>query len=74
MYADLAPHRLVHAVEPLQHHLIAMNSKYGDRENIIPMHGALGSKDHTVRVHGVKGMLRGIDKAATVNAEPRTKR
>ena len=68
LYADLAPNRLIHAVEPLQGHIDFMQHKYGDRKNIIALHGALGSTEHTVQIALQKGskMIHGTAMAHSV--------
>lgn len=68
-YATLAPHRIVHAVEPLEPHVHTIEALYGNRKNLIPMHGALGSKERNVSLRLGKGssMLRGIEQAPAQN-------
>lgn len=68
-YADLAPQRLIHAVEPLQAHLDSLNRTYLEtRSNIRPLRGALGSAERTVNVRLGRGssMIKGVEKAPSV--------
>ncbi len=67
LYADLAPDRIVHAVEPLLRNARAIAQRYADRRNIAVMHAALGSRERVVSVsstHHTSSMLVDVQAAA----------
>ena len=49
LYADYAPERIVHAVDPIRGNVDLMRARYRDRTNLIPLQAGLGSVDRVVR-------------------------
>lgn len=72
LFADLAPQRIVHAIEPLKANLLIMR-KYKDRTNIQPLQGLLGSTNRFVQLSAMNkpkksSMLRNTADAPIVNS------
>ena len=72
-FADLAPERTVHAVEPLNSNIHRMG-KYRDRKNIKPLLGALGSTARMMELHTPRhsSMLSGVTSAPNATKDSRT--
>ena len=50
LFAESAPGRLVHAMDPAMGNVDRIRSRYGNRPNLLPAHGALASE----AAHGLK--------------------
>ena len=68
LYAQTAPNRTVHAVEPIPRNVRELKRLATALPNIQPLHGGLGSSDRTVSLSGsqTRSMLTGVDKRPTV--------
>ena len=60
LYADYAPERIVHAIEPLRANVDLMRTRYRDRANLIPLQAGLGSINRVVDIASTKVVARGI--------------
>ena len=60
MYADYAPNRIVHAIEPLRTNVELIRKRYRDRVNLIPLQAGLGSANRVVDVASTRVVARGI--------------
>ena len=60
LYADYAPDRIVHAIDPLRANVDLMRTRYRDRTNLIPLQAGLGSVNRVVDITSTKIVARGI--------------
>ena len=60
LYADYAPERIVHAIDPIRGNVDLMRARYRDQTNLIPLQAGLGSVDRVVDIASTKVVARGI--------------